>query len=98
MLASSILRKALIMVMAAGLMVSGVALAADSSLININTATVEELTMLEGVGQTYAQRIIAYRENHGPFTSIEQITEVKGIGQKTLEKNKHRITVGTPGQ
>ncbi|MFC1505016.1 ComEA family DNA-binding protein [Thermodesulfobacteriota bacterium] len=69
------------------------ALAADSGKININTASVEELAQLDRVGTQYAQRIVAYREANGPFTNPQDILNVKGIGQKTLEANKNRIVV-----
>jgi competence protein ComEA len=61
--------------------------------ININKATVEELAHLKGVGHQYAQRIVQYREEHGPFTSAEDMMKVPGIGPKTCEKNRDRITV-----
>lgn len=60
--------------------------AAASTRININTATLEELVALPGVGETIAARIIAYREENGPFYDIGALREVKGIGDKTLEK------------
>ncbi len=61
--------------------------------INLNTATLEELTKLKGIGPAYAQRIIDYRENYGPFEKIEDLMKVKGIGQKTFDANKDIITV-----
>ena len=70
----------------------------NSGKVNINTATKEELTTLDGIGEKYAERIIETRERRGGFTSIEQITEVKGIGQKRFEKIKDEITVGEPGE
>jgi competence protein ComEA len=66
--------------------------AKSSNLININTATISELTKLPGIGTTYAQRIIEYRKSHGPFQSLEDITKVKGIGPKTLEKMRPLAT------
>lgn len=54
--------------------------------ININTANSEELQKLEGIGETYAQRIIDYRMEHGNFNSVEELLNVKGIGKKRLEK------------
>ena len=54
--------------------------------ININTASVEELQELPNIGTKKAQDIVQYRERHGNFTSVEDITKVKGIGEKTLEK------------
>jgi competence protein ComEA len=62
--------------------------------ININTATLEELTLLKGVGESLAQRIIDYREESGPFESAQDLLNVKGIGPKILSDNLDRITVG----
>ncbi len=67
--------------------------AEDSALININTATNEELCKLKGVGTKIADRIIKYREEKGPFEKPEDIQNVKGIGQKTWEANKDQICV-----
>ena len=61
--------------------------------INLNTATLEELMTLDRIGPNYAQRIIDYRETHGAFEQIEEIMKVKGIGPKTFEANKDKITV-----
>ena len=61
--------------------------------ININRASMDELTQLEGIGPKLAERIAKYREEHGFFKSPEEIMKVKGIGPKTWEKNKDRITV-----
>lgn len=65
----------------------------NTSKININTAKVSELTTLSGIGETYAQRIIEYREQNGDFKSIEDIKNVKGIGDALFEKIKDYITV-----
>jgi len=61
--------------------------------ININTATLSELDTLPGIGQTYAQRIIDYRNSNGPFKNIEEVKNVRGIGDKTFEKFKDKISV-----
>ena len=61
--------------------------------VNLNTATLEELMTLDRIGPKYAQRIIDYRETYGPFEKIEDIMKVKGIGPKTFEANKDKITV-----
>lgn len=55
-------------------------------LLNINTASAEELQTLPNIGVQMAQRILDYRERHGKFTSVEALQNVKGIGAKTLEK------------
>lgn len=67
--------------------------AASSGLVNINTASAEELTTLDGVGEATASKIIAYREANGSFSSIEEIKEVSGIGDKKFEAMKDHITV-----
>lgn len=62
--------------------------------VNINTATAEELSkVLTGIGMSKAKKIIEYREKFGPFVSIEQLQEVSGIGQATLDKNIGKITL-----
>jgi len=63
-------------------------------LLNINTASVEELDELPSIGPTIAQRIVDYREENGPFASIEDIVNVSGIGQATYNEIKDLITVG----
>ena len=70
--------------------------AGDVENININTATAEELTRLNGVGPKYAAEIIAYREKYGPFETPEELILVSGIGQKTFEKNREIIIVEEP--
>ena len=74
-------------------LVAGLAGAQDDGKVNINTASVEELTALERVGQAYAERIVAYRKAHGPFKSPNDIVNVQGIGEKILDLNKDRIKV-----
>ncbi|MFY9377133.1 MAG: helix-hairpin-helix domain-containing protein, partial [Peptococcia bacterium] len=61
--------------------------------VNINRASLSELQTLNGIGPALAQRIIDYRREQGPFNSIEEITEVKGIGSVLLEKIRDNITV-----
>lgn len=60
--------------------------------ININTATKSELTLLPGIGDAYAERIILYREDYGPFTSPEELLNISGIGTRRLEQIKPYIT------
>jgi competence protein ComEA len=62
--------------------------------ININTASQAELTQLPGIGPSTAAAIIQYREQNGPFDSVEAITNVPGIGSVRLEQIRHLITVG----
>jgi competence protein ComEA len=61
--------------------------------ININTASVKELQKLEGVGRGVAQRIVEYREAHGPFKRGEDLRKVEGVGAATFERNRERIVV-----
>ena len=67
--------------------------AQESGKININQATVEELTQLKGIGETLAERIVKYREENGPFKSVDELMHVKGIGPKTFEAIKDNIAV-----
>ncbi len=75
------------------LMVSGVTMVSAMEKVNINTATLEGLTTLKNVGPKTAQAIIAYREAHQGFKSPEEITQVKGVGEKTFQTNKDMIVV-----
>lgn len=69
------------------------AAAADGNpLVNINTASAEELMTLSGIGQAKAENIIAYREAHGNFTAIEEILSVNGIGEGVYAKIRDKIT------
>lgn len=61
--------------------------------VQLNQATVEQLETLPGVGPALAERIVAYRKEHGPFKSLEQLTEVKGIGQSKFAAFKDRLTL-----
>lgn len=63
-------------------------------LININTASQSELESLPGIGPKTAQKIIEYRQSHGPFLAIEDLLDIPGIGDKTLAEIKDLITVG----
>lgn len=65
----------------------------ESTLVSINTATLEELMTLEGVGEAKAKSIIAYREEHGPYQAIEDLLNVSGIGESLLAKIKKNITL-----
>jgi competence protein ComEA len=62
--------------------------------VDLNSATVEELQRLDGIGPALAQAIVDYREQNGPFTALEQLLEIPGIGEKRLEKNRDRPSLG----
>lgn len=74
---------------------SGAAKSGSSSVsfpVNVNTAGREELTALPGIGETIADRIVAYRQANGAFRSLEDLDNVKGIGSTTLEKLKGKVS------
>jgi competence protein ComEA len=68
--------------------------AASGDKVNINTAGVDELVALPGIGKAYAERIVEYRQKNGPFKRIEDILNVRGIGEKTFERIRDRLTLG----
>lgn len=70
------------------------AAAAAAETVNINTADADTLaSQLQGIGLSRAQEIIRYRETYGPFGSVDELADVKGIGQATLDKNRVLITL-----
>ena len=72
---------------------AGTAAASGAALININTATAEELQALSGVGPSTAKAIVEDREAHGPFSSIEDLMRVSGIGEKKFEKMRSQVCI-----
>ena len=68
--------------------------AEQSSKVNLNAADAETLRRdLFGIGASKAKAIIAYRESNGPFTAVDELLEVKGIGKALLEKNRDRLVI-----
>ena len=67
--------------------------AEEAPKINVNKATVEQLSQLKRIGAKYAERIIQYRQTHGAFKRVEDLAKVPGIGPKTIEANKDILTV-----
>jgi len=61
--------------------------------VNLNTATLDQLETLPGIGPALGQRIIDYREEHGPFQSVDDLLNVSGIGEKRLEDLRSGVTV-----
>jgi competence protein ComEA len=84
---------ALFLVAAVVVAFTSVLYAEDTGKININTASVKEIAKLEKIGPSYAERIVQYRKEHGPFEKPEDLMKVKGIGPKTFELNKDKISV-----
>ena len=81
--------------LALSLLLAGSAFAADR--VNINTADAATIDrVLLNIGPSKAEAIVAYRKAHGAFRSAEQLALVKGVGLKTIEKNRDRIVVGGP--
>ncbi|MDT0248561.1 ComEA family DNA-binding protein [Actinomyces oris] len=64
-----------------------------SGTVNINTASASELEKLPGIGPALAQRIVEYRDSHGPFASVDSLTDVPGIGKAKLEGLREQATV-----
>lgn len=62
--------------------------------ININEASSEQLQAVHGIGAKTAEMIVAYRDEHGAFKSLDELTQVKGIGNKSLEKFRSELTLG----
>ena len=67
---------------------------AENQQVDINTASVSELTALNGIGNVKAQAIVEYREKNGGFKTVDELKAVRGIGDKTLEQLRPHVTVG----
>lgn len=67
--------------------------AKESGKVNLNTASINELTALKGIGEKKALAIVDFREKQGKFTTVEQLADVSGIGPATLEANRDMIIV-----
>ena len=75
------------------LFASGAVFAAEP--VNINTADAEALAeAINGVGLKRAEAIIEYRNQNGPFKSVDELVQVQGVGEKSLEKSRDRLTTG----
>ena len=66
--------------------------------VDINMADKEALMTLSGVGESFAERIINYREQNGAFETVQELTQISGIGQSLIEKNKDILTAGQPAE
>ncbi len=70
--------------------------AADTAPVNINTATAADLQKLPGIGAATAARIVEYRQKNGPFKKVEDLMNVRGIGEKSFLKLKPLVSVAPP--
>jgi competence protein ComEA len=66
---------------------------ASSAIVNLNTATAADLQTLPGIGAKTAERILDYRQKNGPFKKIEELMNIRGVGEKNFLKLKNQITV-----
>jgi competence protein ComEA len=69
---------------------------ATTATVNLNTATAADLEALPGIGAKTAARIVEYRQKNGPFKKVEDLMNIRGVGEKNFLKLKPQITVGTP--
>ena len=69
---------------------------ATAGTININTAAAADFETLPGIGAKIAGRIVEYRQKNGPFKKIEELMNVRGVGEKNFLKLRSQLTVGTP--
>mgnify|MGYP001104852876 CR=1 FL=1 len=83
----------LIIALVLAMSVSAMTLAQDST-VNVNTATAEQLAdVLVGIGPSKAAAIVTYRDAHGGFEHIDELINVRGIGMRTVDQNRDRITL-----
>jgi competence protein ComEA len=74
------------------LFLAGIGLAMAA--VNINTASVDELDAVKGIGPSKAKAIVEHRDKNGPFKSVDDLKEVKGFGDKSLDKLRSELSVG----
>jgi len=86
---------------AGGLMIAAPAVTAagpdakqEAAPVDVNSASVEELMSVPGIGQVVAQRIVEFREKNGPYKSVDDLLKVQGIGEKSLAKLRDHVSVG----
>jgi len=67
--------------------------AAEGNRVNVNTASAADLAAVKGIGQVKAQAIVEYREKNGPFKSVDDLVQVRGIGEKSLTVLRPQLTL-----
>ena len=72
--------------------------ATSAAIVNINTASAAELDALPGIGAKMAERIVEYRQKNGPFKKVEDLMNVRGVGEKNFLKLKPQITVSSKAE
>ena len=72
------------------------ATAASTEVVNLNTATAAQIALLPGIGPKTADLVVQYRQKNGPFKKIEEIMNVRGIGEKSFLRIKDRLSVAAP--
>lgn len=87
---------ATLVALALAALASAGAAAAEQRLVDVNTASMEELNAISGIGDAKARAIIEYREKNGPFKSVDDLIHVNGIGDKLLARLRPQLTVGNP--
>jgi competence protein ComEA len=90
---ASIVHSSVAFALAALLAASALAAGGITGVVNVNSATADELALLPGVGPAKAQAILEHRKAHGAFKRIEDLGEVKGIGDKALERLRPHVTL-----
>jgi competence protein ComEA len=81
------------------LLVMLVSMQAHAESVDINTASASALaSAIDGVGENKAATIVAYRDAHGPFNSVDELAKVKGIGTATIDKNRDNLVVVAPAR
>lgn len=80
--------------LALALLISAAGASAEQTTIDLNTASVAQLNELSGIGNAKAQAIVEYRDKNGPFESVDDLRNVKGIGDKLLAQLRSQLSVG----
>jgi len=85
-------RQIIISLLAALMLLAGAVWAGET--VDINSATAKQLQQVDGIGKKTAAKIVAYRNEHGPFKRVEDLLKTKGFGKKKLEKAGDELSVG----